>query len=66
MLHLGSIRAISSSLMVVSTALAPFVLGWLLDRGVGMDAQSWGCLVYMVLGMIGITVALRRPAPAGR
>ena len=65
-LHLGSIRAISSSLMVVSTALAPFVLGWLLDRGVGMDAQSWGCLVYMVLGMIGITVALRRPAPAGR
>lgn len=65
-LHLGAIRSISSSLMVVSTALAPFLLGWLLDEGVGMNAQSWGCLVYMVLGMLGIAVALRRPAPATR
>ena len=64
-LHLGSIRALSSSLMVVSTALAPFVLGWLLDRGVGMEAQAWGCLVYMLLGMAGIAAALRRRGPRG-
>ncbi len=64
-LHLGSIRALSSSMMVISTALAPFVLGWLLDRGVGMEAQAWGCLVYMLLGMVGIAAALRRDAPAG-
>ena len=65
-LHLGSIRALSSSMMVVSTALAPFVMGWLLDRGVGMEAQALGCLVYMVLGMLGISAALRRPTVPGR
>lgn len=62
-MHLGSIRALSSSLMVVSTALAPFVLGWLLDRGVGMEVQAWGCLAYILLGVAGIALALGRPAP---
>ncbi len=65
-LHLGAIRALATSMMVVSTALAPFFLGWLLDRGVSMEWQAWGCLVYILLGMAGIAWALRRPAVTAR
>ncbi len=64
-LHLGSIRALSSSLMIFSTALAPLVLGQLMDRGVGMDALAWGCMTYVSVGIVLISMALGRAAPRG-
>ncbi len=65
-LHLGSIRALSSSLMIVSTALAPFVLGWLMDRGVRLETLAWGSFAYVLLGLILIALALARPTPRPR
>ncbi len=37
--HLGSIRAVSTALVVFSTAVAPGLAGILLDAGVALDAQ---------------------------
>ncbi len=37
--HLGAIRALAVALMVLSTALAPGVMGWLIDGGVALDLQ---------------------------
>jgi MFS family permease len=38
--HLGAIRALVVALKVLATALAPAVLGWLIDQGVGLDRQA--------------------------
>lgn len=40
--HLGQIRSLTSSIAVLSTALAPVLVGWLLDAGVGIPAIAWG------------------------
>jgi hypothetical protein len=37
---LGAIRALVVALKVLATALAPAVLGWLIDQGVGLDRQA--------------------------
>ncbi len=47
--HLGAIRALMAAVMVFGTALAPGVVGWLLDIGVTMETQ--------LLFMAGYTVA---------
>ncbi|MFN0263026.1 MFS transporter [Tepidamorphus sp. 3E244] len=46
-LHLGAIRAMAISAMVLSTAAAPFVLGLLIDAGVSFDSQLFGMATYM-------------------
>jgi MFS family permease len=37
--HLGAIRSVATVLMVLATAIAPGVMGWLLDHGVSLDWQ---------------------------
>ena len=46
--HLGAIRALVATLMVISTALAPVMMGWLIDRGVTMEFIAAACIVYIV------------------
>ncbi|NQV46828.1 MAG: MFS transporter [Rhodospirillaceae bacterium] len=36
--HLGAIKAMTSSMMVFSTAVSPIAAGWLLDTGVSIDS----------------------------
>ncbi len=51
--HLGSIRALAQSLMVLTTALAPYTLGILIDAGVSVER------VFAVLvAYVGVAVAL--------
>lgn len=50
--HLGAIRALAFSLNIVASALSPFTLGWLIDRGVGLDAILLGCLGYVALASL--------------
>ncbi|MDF1701429.1 MAG: hypothetical protein P1V36_09770 [Planctomycetota bacterium] len=52
--------------MVVSTALAPFLRGWLLAAGVGLEPRAWGWRLCLLLAAMGIALALRHPAAAGR
>ena len=43
--HLGAIRAMSVSMIALSTALSPGLFGWLLDRGGSFDGIAIGSAV---------------------
>ncbi|MEP5568363.1 MAG: MFS transporter [Halioglobus sp.] len=45
-LHLGSIKSLTTAAMVFATAIAPVVMGWLIDRGVSMDSMALGGAAY--------------------
>ncbi|MEM9384282.1 MAG: MFS transporter [Pseudomonadota bacterium] len=49
--HLGAIRALAVSLMVFSTALAPGLMGWLIDAGMSIDWQYRMLAAYVVVGI---------------
>ncbi len=66
-LHLGAIRAVVVAAVVLSTALAPGVIGVLLDAGVPLESQLMAMAVYTLaaaawLGLL--TPRLRRLAAA--
>lgn len=46
--HLGAIRALAVSLMVMATALAPAILGLLIDLGVSLEAQFVTLTAYIL------------------
>jgi MFS family permease len=48
-LHLGSIKSVTTAAMVFSSALAPVLMGWLIDRGVSMEAMAVGSAGYVLL-----------------
>ncbi|WP_051609460.1 MFS transporter [Fodinicurvata fenggangensis] len=58
--QLGSIRAVAAALMVISTALAPGLLGLLIDAGVSVDALLAGCSAYCLLGIVMYGLVFRR------
>ena len=62
--HLGAIKALSTALSVFASALAPAVMGWAIDAGVGMETIFWWCLAYLIVGMALIWPAYRGGAPA--
>jgi MFS family permease len=70
--HLGAIRAMTTSLMVFSTALSPVAMGWFLEAGVGMEAISLACFVGVLLAsaLVPLALAGRRdkafPVPGAR
>lgn len=57
--HLGAIRALTSALMVFSTALAPVVMGRMIDAGISMEVIAALSAGYAVAGMALVAVALR-------
>ena len=57
--HLGAIRAMAISAMVLSTAAAPFVLGVLIDAGIAFDLQLYGMAAYMLAATV-LPVAVSR------
>ncbi|MFN2266911.1 MAG: MFS transporter [Desulfonatronovibrio sp.] len=59
--HLGAIRSMAQSTMVVATSIAPVLLGFLLDAGVGITALA----LIMTLGLIACLIAaIIAPHPA--
>lgn len=60
-LHLGAIRALASAVMVLSTALAPFLMGVLFDAGLSIEQVAALAVAYTVLAAVLIEVAMRRP-----
>lgn len=55
--HLGA------SLTVVSSALGPAVMGWLIDDGVSMEAIAFGAMAYLACATLSVMAAfLRKPA----
>ncbi|CAA6822893.1 MAG: MFS transporter [uncultured Thiotrichaceae bacterium] len=47
--HLGSIKSLSTSVMVFASAISPVIMGWLIDGGVTMDSMALGGVVYTVI-----------------
>ena len=48
-LHLGSIKSLTTAAMVFATAIAPVVMGWLIDAGMSIGAMAVGGAVYTVI-----------------
>ena len=44
--HLGAIRSIAVALMIFSSALAPVIMGVLLDAGVAIESLTLGFALY--------------------
>lgn len=60
--HLGSVRAMATALMVLSTAIGPGITGLFIDWGVSFPAQGWVMALWCVglsLGMIGVVYRIR-------
>lgn len=57
--HLGAIRSLTSAIGVFSTAASPVALGWLIDRGVSVEAIALGC----VAGVLGASWLARGAFP---
>lgn len=63
--HLGAIRSLAVSAMVVSSAIAPGLMGWLIDFGVGIDVQLIAMAAYAggaSAAFAALSTALRRRA----
>lgn len=58
--HIGSIRALSTALMVFSTSLSPFLMGALIDRGVTISTMALGFVGLIVVASLLVAVAVRR------
>lgn len=48
---LGSIRGVTSSMIVFSTAAAPIGLGWILDHGFNPNVTLWSMVGTIILGV---------------
>jgi MFS family permease len=48
-LHLGSIKSVTTAAMVFSSAIAPVLMGWLIDRGVSIETMALGGVAYVVV-----------------
>jgi MFS family permease len=51
-LHLGSIKSVTTAAMVFASAIAPVLMGWLIDKGVSMEAMALGSVAYVMLAFI--------------
>lgn len=60
--HLGAIRSLVTVVMVVSTALAPPLLGVLIDGGIGMISILIGMATYTGIASV-LVLGLRVPLP---
>ncbi len=59
--NLGAIRSLATSFIVLSTALSPVVMGWLIDYGVSVEALALMCLAYAVAASVlsGVSLKMR-------
>lgn len=48
-LHLGEIKSVSTAAMVLASAIAPVLMGWLIDLGVGLEVQALGGVLYVAI-----------------
>ena len=47
--HLGSIKSVTTAAMVFASAIAPVLMGLLIDRGVSMDTMAYGSVAYVLI-----------------
>lgn len=59
-LHLGSIKSVTTAAMVFASAIAPVLMGWLIDAGVSMETMAIGGACYIVFASVLAGIAVRR------
>ena len=60
--HLGAIRALVAAMMVMASAASPVLFGWMIDRGITMNAVLYMSAAYTALSIVLIVIAIRYPA----
>jgi MFS family permease len=60
--HLGAIRALVAAMMVMASAASPVLFGWMIDRGITMNAILFMSAAYTALSIVLIVIAVRFPA----
>jgi MFS family permease len=63
--HLGAIRAMTHSLMMVSAALGPPLMGWMLDFGFAISTIMLGTAAYVGIAIVVLQPALTGPRATG-
>lgn len=58
--HIGAIRSMVTSIMVVSTAISPVLFGWLFDRGLSYEQMALLIIIYIISAWALMKVALRQ------
>ena len=58
--HIGSIKAMAASVMVLGSAIGPGITGALIDFGVGLEAQFLGIAVYFLFATAIMFVGIGR------
>jgi MFS family permease len=56
--HLGATRALGVALTVLATAMAPGIMGWLIDQGVRLEVQLRLCALYLGACALGLGLLL--------
>jgi MFS family permease len=62
--HIGSIKAVSTSIMVFGSAIGPGITGMLIDFGYSFPDQMLGIAAYFFIANILVWIALRRATKA--
>ncbi len=63
-LHLGSIKSLATAAMVLSSAIAPVLMGWMIDAGVRMETMALVSVAYVLLASVSAwraSIVKRRP-----
>ncbi|MDH5797188.1 MAG: MFS transporter [Paracoccaceae bacterium] len=58
--YIGSIKALSTALMVFGSAIGPGITGWLIDRGIMFPDQMFGIAAYFAVAGVMVLVGTTR------
>jgi len=64
--HLGAIRAMTTGLMMVSSALAPSLMGWMFDFGFEISSVMLAMAAYVLVAIVLVQPALARRRVTGQ
>jgi MFS family permease len=58
--HLGAIRSVVMAIMVLVSAIAPAIMGWLFDAGIAVETLALVFAAWAFIGWLLLLVVLRR------
>ncbi len=61
--YIGAIKAVAAAIMVLGSAIGPGLTGFLIDFGIGLEAQYIGVALFFVFASILMMIGIRRAVP---
>ena len=62
--HIGAIKAMAAAIMVLGSAIGPWLTGVLIDAGVALDTQYLGVAAYFIFASAMMWAGIARARPA--